>query len=562
MNLPATAIYFNPDQVEGKGRGLVGRRSAGEGFLKGYLAHGCGDTIRALSENPALGRAFEEKLASLGERRPVKMTYLRGGGDFADAGCIFNPRPGFGRMAWSRQRFGPNTVSLVGVTHTMATRRIVEGLHALVGEPVEDWDAIICTSRAVQSVVKHHFEIETAYFRQRFGAARVPLPRLPVIPLGVETAAFAPLPGERERVRERHGAGAGAVVVLTVGRLSVIEKANPVPLFMALEEVAQEIGRESGREVHLWMAGWAARPEEEALHREGAAALCPSVRVTMVDGRDADVRRNIWAGADIFTLPVDSIQETFGLVPVEAMAAGLPVVMPDWNGFRDTVRHGVTGFLVPTRMSPPGAGGLIAQRFAEERDNYLQHLALVQGQVQLDLAAYREAFLALMDEGLRARMGAAGMAHARAVFDWGAVIPQYLDLARELEAVRATGQPSTPPLGRRAPNPFQFDPFAIYADYPTEALGPDTPVRPGRPVGQAEIEAYDRFSGRKLYQRQLISVKEALDLHGLVVRLPGVTVADLARIMNRRMDFVVTAVLYLAKADLVRLPVIGPRRQA
>jgi hypothetical protein len=243
------------------------------------------------------------------------------------------------------------------------------------------------------------------------------------------------------------------------------------------------------------------------------------------------------------------------------MAAGLPVVMPDWDGFRDTVRHGETGILVPTRMAPAGTGGLIARRYAEEKDNYPQYLALVQAQVQLDVPAYRAAFQALTDPGLRARMGAAGMAHARATLDWGAVIPQYLDLARELEAVRLAGEPTTPPLGPRAPNPLTVDPFAIYADYPTEPLSPATRLEPGRPADRAVIEAHDRFSARQLYRRQLFSADEALAVHAEIVRLPGVTVADLARLMNRRMDFVVTAVMYLAKADLVRLPPIGPRPQ-
>ena len=40
----------------------------------------------------------------------------------------------------------------------------------------------------------------------------------------------------------------------------------------------------------------------------------------------------------------------FGLVIVEAMASGLPVVATDWNGYRDLVAHGDSGFLVPTAM--------------------------------------------------------------------------------------------------------------------------------------------------------------------------------------------------------------------
>jgi glycosyltransferase involved in cell wall biosynthesis len=555
MDIPATAIFFHPDQVEGAGRDLVGRRSAGEGFLKGYLAHGCGDVIRAVCDSADGAKALEEKLQGLGETRPLRVTVLRAGGNFADAGCVFFPTPSYARAAWARQRLGAEKVSLVGITHTVSTRRIIEGFHELMSEPVEDWDAIICTSRAVQSVVSRHMEVGAAYFIQRFGATRVPRPRLPVIPLGVDAAGFAPLPGARERMRERFGAGEGAVVVLTVGRLSVVEKANPYPLFLALEDIAQE----TGREVHLWITGWASRPEEEALHREGAAALCPSVKVTLVDGRDADVRRNIWAGADIFTLPADSIQETFGLVPVEAMAAGLPVVMPDWDGFRDTVVHGQTGFLVPTRMAPPGTGQTIARRFAEQTDGYMQYLTLVQGQVQIDVPAYRAALLRLMDGDLRATMGAAAAAHVRARFDWAAVIPQYLSLARDLAEARKGRVPTTPPLHPGAVNPMEIDPFALYSDYPTVALRPDTRVTPGQAADAAAVEAYDHFSGRMLYKRRLMAAEDALAIYAEVVRAGETTPEAIARALGRKLDFVLTAVAYLAKADFLRLPEIAPR---
>jgi len=555
MTLPSTAIFFHPDQVEGAGRDLVGRRSAGEGFLKGYLAHGCGDMVRAVCDTPDAARTLEQKLRDLGDTRPLRATVLRGGGSFADAGTVFFPTPSYGRVAWLRQRFGAANVSLVGITHTMSTRRIIEGLHDLMAQPVEAWDAIICTSRAVQSVAQRHIEVEAAYFTQRFGATRVPQPQLPVIPLGIDTGSFAPLPGARARMRDRFGAGDDAVVVLTVGRLSVVEKANPYPLFLALEQIA----RDTGRAVHLWMTGWTSRPEEEALHRDGAAAICPSVTVQMVDGRDADVRRNIWAGADIFTLPADSIQETFGLVPVEAMAAGLPVVMPDWDGFRDTVLHGRTGFLVPTRMVPPGTGQTIARRFADDSDGYLQYLTLVQGQVQVDVPAYHRALLALMDPDLRARMGAAAQAHARARFDWAAVIPQYLALATDLTQARRGRTPTTPPLHAGAPNPMEIDPFALYSDYPTAAILPATRVRPGRAADTAAIEAYDRFSGRIFYKRRLMSAGDALAVHAEVLRAGVTTPADIAARLNRSIEFVLSAVAYLAKGDFLRMDDIAPR---
>jgi alpha-maltose-1-phosphate synthase len=291
------AIFFHPDQIEGKDKDLVGRRSAGQSFLKGFLRNHRADRINAVVETADAAKALAEAAGILGETRPIDTVVMRGGGDFTKAGTVFFPTPGYQRAPWLRQRYGAQSCSFVGITHTVSTRRIMEGLHTLLAEPVEDWDAIICTSRAVQSVVKRQFALEAEYYRQRFGAMRTPQPQLPVIPLGIETADFAPLPGARERMRAARGVPDDGIVIMTMGRLSVVEKANPVPLFMALEMLAQQLKVP----LHLWMVGWASRPEEEALHRDGAAAIAKSVTTTIIDGRDPDTRRNIWAGADLFT---------------------------------------------------------------------------------------------------------------------------------------------------------------------------------------------------------------------------------------------------------------------
>ena len=76
---------------------------------------------------------------------------------------------------------------------------------------------------------------------------------------------------------------------------------------------------------------------------------------------DPVLRFDVWRAADLVVSLVDNIQETFGLVIVEAMASGLPVVATDWDGYRDLVDDGRTGLLVPTTMvrgasarRPPG----------------------------------------------------------------------------------------------------------------------------------------------------------------------------------------------------------------
>ncbi len=550
------AIFFHPDAIESTTSDLVGRRSAGLSFLKGFLRHVPGPQVNVVVDAPAAAKTFDQIARDLGEKRPIRVDSLRGDSNFTRNGAIFFPAPGYLSATWRRQRYGPEKCSLVGITHTMSTRRVITALHNLMSEPVEPWDAIICTSQAVKSVLVRQFALEDEYLRGRFGATRIPQPQLPVIPLGIHADDFTAMPASRVAAREKFGASEDAVVYLTVGRWTSIEKANPVPLFLALETVAQQLGRP----VHLWMVGWASRPEEEDLHRRGAAQVCPTVTTTLIDGRDDWVRRAIWSGADVFTLPVDNVQETFGLVPVEAMAAALPVVMPDWSGFRDTVLHGQTGFLIPTRMANAGSGKAIAARFADERDDYVRYLSLVQQLTQIDVRAYTESLLVLgRDAGLRAGMGKAGAAHVRAQFDWAAVIPQYLALADHLAEQRKGALPTTPQLSSGPTNPLEVDPFELYAAYPTTTLRAATLVGPGRSLSAADLTALDAVNGRDLYRRKIVPDPALLNARAVLGKSGPMTIADLAKAIGQSPDMTETIVLFLAKFDILTLPSITPK---
>ena len=75
-------------------------------------------------------------------------------------------------------------------------------------------------------------------------------------------------------------------------------------------------------------------------------------RVVMLGTVPHDLLAPYHAACEVFCAPATG-RESFGIVLVEAMAAGLPVVASDIVGYREVVRDGVDGILVPPR--DPGA---------------------------------------------------------------------------------------------------------------------------------------------------------------------------------------------------------------
>ena len=126
-----------------------------------------------------------------------------------------------------------------------------------------------------------------------------------------------------------------------------------MPLLLAAEALTKK--RKGNGKIHLVFFGYFTGDSFREDYAKAADSICETAHVTFIENHDARFPDALWAGADIFVSLVDNIQESFGLTPIEAMACGLPVLVTDWDGYRDTVRDGVDGFLVPTLAPPPAA---------------------------------------------------------------------------------------------------------------------------------------------------------------------------------------------------------------
>ena len=152
---------------------------------------------------------------------------------------------------------------------------------------------------------------------------RVPLE---IVPNGVDVRAFAH-PG-----RPVEGLPAGPKI-LWVNRLDP-QKGFEIML-RAFEQLASEVG-----EAHLLVAG---DGRDRVLLRSLPADL--RTRILRLGTVPHGELPRYHAAADVFVSPATG-QESFGIVLVEAMAAGVPVVASDIAGYREVVRDGIDGLLV------------------------------------------------------------------------------------------------------------------------------------------------------------------------------------------------------------------------
>jgi glycosyltransferase involved in cell wall biosynthesis len=552
-----TVFFFDPDGYSLTGPKLMGRQSAGAGFLRAAIK-GAGETPVAVSVmTQSAAKAFQAHMETAGAGVRYEILAARNLDQLAQADVYFRPDVVLTDDARWRLRMGPAAYSLCGLTHTLASDRVMDVFARLPFEPLMAWDALICTSKVARAVLTRVFDEAEAQHRWRTGepTAALPRPMLPIIPLGVHCEDYAFSKADQAAARAELGLDDDTVAALSSGRISMNAKAHPLPMMTGLQAAAQRLGAGgTGRKLALIIAGQAETQGTLEMFRRAAAELCPDVRTIFVDGADAGRYRQTWAAADIFMSLSDNIQETFGLTPIEAMAAGLPALVSDWNGYKDTVRDGIDGFRVPTWAPEPGGGERLSRDFQTGEIAYGMYLARASSAVAVDIPVLAERLDALIvDADLRRRMGAAGQARAREAYDWAVVYAQYRELWTELDAIRRRAQadPKTAAWLAAAPrrSPDHLGPFDAFESFPTRHVGPRTVVGLG---SVASSEAYRALIEQETL-RHLWVVPQVFEAFQRCLADGPLSVADLSAKSGVDLTPTIEAVARLAKLDAVTL---------
>ena len=397
------------------------------------------------------------------------------------AGVVqFDPSARFQRLFSHRDALLCRPTAAMFTHHTISNANLMpEYFLPLLLANTHAADSVVCTSRAAKAAFSRLLEHVGEQFNAQYGTDLRYKGRLDLIPLGVDTDLFQPR--DKDDLRLQLGLPREALIILWFGRFSFADKMDLLPTLRIFKELAD---RNPGRPLLFVFAGTQIGSTSQVV-QEYARHLGIADRTRVLLNFPARQRHQLFAAADLFVSPVDNIQETFGITPIEAMACGVPQVVSDWDGYRDTVVHGETGFLIPTFWNRSDADlSLSAPWTATELD----HLAISQS-VVVDPKAYRDALQRLIEnDALRAEMSRKSRARAVSEFAWPVIVERYASLWRELLALSAAE-----PIRLNPPSGWLHPPYYdVFQGYATGAL-PDTLRLRLTPFGRQVADGKERL---------------------------------------------------------------------
>lgn len=168
--------------------------------------------------------------------------------------------------------------------------------------------------------------------------------KLVIIPPGVDTSHFYPIPSDEAKAFI--GLRPEDRMVLFVGRIEPLKGVDTLIQAMACLD-SQEVHRP----VHLAIIGGEPNAPTEDMSEEMTRLqklcddLCMGGMVVFLGKRGQDTLPYYYSAAEVVVMP--SLYESFGMVALEAMACGTPVIASEVGGLGYLVQNDVTGYTIP-----------------------------------------------------------------------------------------------------------------------------------------------------------------------------------------------------------------------
>lgn len=170
--------------------------------------------------------------------------------------------------------------------------------------------------------------------------------KIVIIPPGVDVSRFYPIPDDE--AKEAIGHSGCPRMLLFVGRIEPLKGVDTLIRALAIVRESGELEKQC---YSLAIIGGdpGAPTEKMTVEMTRLRALCTELNmedlVLFLGKRAQDTLPYYYSAADILIMP--SYYESFGMVALEAMACGTPVIASQVGGLAFLVQDGITGFVVP-----------------------------------------------------------------------------------------------------------------------------------------------------------------------------------------------------------------------
>ncbi len=334
----------------------------------------------------------------------------------------------------------------------------------LLSEGGRPYDSIIVPSKPTREVLMAYFADVSSFTAGRLCYRG----RVDVIPHSIDIEQFQP--GDRFRSREKFAIPPHATVLLSLARISSIFKMN----YDRLLEFFSRLTKKTEADLLLVIAGSSDHDNEsqELLRMANKLGIADKIK-TIINFED-ESKADILRCADVFISLSDNMQESFGIALIEAMAMGLPVICTDWDGYKDIVDDGVTGYRIPTVWKVKEyRGDIFVNNFKNPYDHTVIHRVSRDIHVDMDMLIART--LELIDhEDVRTKMGQSAREKAERTYSIKTEIMRFQALWQELEEMAQRDKNEYRDLGPLLnydyPRHFRSYPTLLQSDMPDIAL--------------------------------------------------------------------------------------------